>query len=234
MKYAVILLVTLAMNACKSQKNNDMNIPNINNSTEKFDTTVFESDPKSESVIKKINDKDVEVFINKRKNLYEERDSNGVILVSFSKGSEANSTISGYDYSENSTIGIYKEFYSNENIKTKGAYCKYGFKVGLWYSYNENGELTETQDHDEGFAFNFEDVLSFCSENQITLERKTSGYPSQIYKVNSVNEGTYWEINYPDFEKSVYVKLKLDGGTGKVLDTSDSPLPGWIENDSNN
>ncbi|MEM7086421.1 MAG: hypothetical protein AAF489_09575 [Bacteroidota bacterium] len=234
MKYAVILLVTLAISACKSQKNNNMNIPKINKTTEKFDTKVFESDPKSESVIKKINNKDVEVFINKRKNRYEERDSKGVTLVSFSKGSEPNSIISGYDYSENSTIGIYKEFYSNENIKTKGAYCKYGFKIGLWYSYNEKGELIETQDHDKGFAFGFEEVLSFCEKEKITLERKTSGYPVQIFKVNSAKEGTHWDINYPDFEKSVYVKIKLDGETGKVLGTSDSPLPGWVKDPSDN
>lgn len=234
MKYAVILLVALAINACKSQKNNDMNIPKINKTIEKFDTKVFETTPKSESVIKKINNKDVEVFINKRKNLYEERDSSGAILVSFSKGSEPNSIISGYDYSENSTIGIYKEFYSNESIKAKGTYCKYGFKIGPWYSYNEKGELTETKDHGKGFAFNYEQVFSFCNEKKIALERKTSGYPTQIYKGHSEKEGHYWEIRYPDFEKSVYIILRLDGATGKVIDESTTPLPVWLEDDSGN
>jgi len=122
MKFKIILsLLIVISHGCYSQKNLKMNIPQISDSVEKFELSNLSNVIMAKMIT--ADPKNTRVAINE--NLYEIRDNSNEILVSYSKGPEKNSFFSGYDYSQNPLIGIYKEFYPNKASKLKG------FIVGL-------------------------------------------------------------------------------------------------------
>ena len=216
-----ITIGLLIISGCNTTKNITMKKPVINNSVEKLDI----SDLPDEVGTNKIN-KSENVYITKTDNSYNVRNKDGKTIVYYSKGSEIGSAFSGYDYSENPIIGIYKEFYPNNNIKTKGIYCWFGFKIGKWYHYSEDGNLVSIDDFDTGFKYTLDQVFAYCQENGISLEKKESGLVTTISKYNSIEDNkNYWVIRYPNYEKQVYINIQIDGLNGNIVKTVESPFP---------
>ncbi|MCV9931743.1 hypothetical protein OIU80_05560 [Flavobacterium sp. LS1R47] len=222
MKYLIhTTLGLLIILGCNTNKNIKMKKPVINNSIEKLEL----SDLPNEIGTSKTN-KNEAIYISKTDNSYNVRNKDGKTVVYYSKGSEVGSAFSGYDYSENPIIGVYKEFYPNNNIKIKGIYCWFGFKIGKWYNYSDNGDLISTEDFDNGFIYSMDQVFSYCQENGISLEKKESGYTTTISKYKSVSDNkNYWVIRYPNYEKQVYINIQIDGLNGNIVKTVESPFP---------
>jgi hypothetical protein len=221
MKYLIhiALVLLLIIQGCTTNKNIKIKKPVINNSIEKLEI----SNLPDEIVTSKTNKN---VYITKTDNSYTIRDKDGKTIVYYSKGYEIGSAFSGYDYSENPIIGIYKEFYPNNNIKIKGIYCWFGFKIGKWYSYSENGDLVSTENFDNGFIYTNDQVFSYCQENGISLEKKESGYTTTISKYKSIpDNNNYWVIRYPNYEKQAYINIQIDGLNGSAVKTVESPFP---------
>ena len=86
----------------------------------------------------------------------------GEEIIYYSKSKDKYSGFSGYDYSENPIMGVFRDFYPNNKIKTKGVFCKFGFKIGKWYNYDEKGHLVSQEDNDRGFDFTYNDVFEYC------------------------------------------------------------------------
>lgn len=222
MKY--LTLVTLGLFIIlgySTNKNRKIKKPRINNSIEKFDFSGFPNEIRTSKT-----NKNEPIYINKTDNIFNIRDKDGKTIAYFSKGYQEGSAFSGYDYSENPIIGIYKEFYPNNNIKVKGIYCWFGFKIGKWYNYSDNGGLISTEDFDSGFIYNMDQVFSYCQENGISLEKKESGYKTTISKYKSISDNkNYWGIRYPNYEKQVYINIQIDGTNGNIVKTVESPFP---------
>jgi hypothetical protein len=132
-------------------------------------------------------------------------------------------------YYPNSYFCVFKEYYSNGNIKRKGTMCvQEGFAKGIWYEFDEFGKLIEETDYDKPFEFTFEDVVEFCKKNDIRVEK---GYESveeyrrtgstQIWR-EYFESSCQWKIEYrkedPKAQQGlVEITIRLDGKTGKVI-----------------
>lgn len=151
-----------------------MNTPNIDKRVEKLTDVVLSL---KDTIIERKNDQnnDIEkLFVSHPISYYggsnyEVNDHNHNRVAYYTKSSDG--SYSGYDYSQNPLIGIYREFYPNGNIKTKGLVCWFGFNIGLWYYFNESGNVINTIDYDDGFDFSYEQVFKFCEENKISLQK---------------------------------------------------------------
>lgn len=219
-----IILVLLIAHGCYSQKNINMKIPQITDSVEKFEISNL-----TNVIMKKITDSSKNINVIKRENLYEIRDRNNIIIVSYSKGPHENSFFSGYDYSENPVIGIYKEFYPDNNIKIKGIYCWFGFKIGKWYNYSEDGNLISVVDYDEGFNYSINEIFQYCETNNISLEKKQSGLRTEISKYIAPDQKRYWYIQYPNYEKQCFINIQIDALTGMVILKKEIEFPSYLE-----
>lgn len=236
----IVGLISIIFFNCNSQKKSMMEIPKIDSSLEVFEKNKFSKTMKVEKVVKKaedvkgqkkIKDKDfVTVYITSKSDSYVERDSTGKLIKFFSSGLGGNNEISGYDYSQNPIIGIYKEFYENGNIKTKGVYCWFGFKIGKWYNYDVNGNIIKVEDTDKGFSFSTNDIFLFAENRKISLEKKDGGKRTEILKYTDSENKSYWFIQYPDYEKIKYINIQIDGNNGKVVNTKELPFEEFEEN----
>lgn len=212
LKYFFLFFALINLNAQKKNR-----IPVINDQPEKFDVLVFSKDLKK-------NRKD-KIYINERENSFIVNDKTGKNLVSYSR-SHKGSSFSGYDYSLNPLFGVYKEFYPNNVLKTKGVYCWFGFKLGTWYYYDENGKLLSTENTDEGWDFTYKMVLDYCRKNNISLERQEYGVRTQIRKYFSEEKNSnFWIVSYADKNKGVERILHLDSKNGKVLNELETEIP---------
>ena len=153
---------------------------------------------------------------------YDEVDKRGNELRDFHRYKDE---ISGYDYSSNPIFGIYKEFYPNGNIKLKGLYCCFGFNIGQWFNYDNNGKLIKTINNDLGYTFNTDSLINFCKKNAIPLKKVEWGFGTYIHKRVSKKGKLVWVIQYPDFNSQQYITLSLDAKKGKVLNTTYSVFP---------
>ncbi|PTX62347.1 hypothetical protein C8N46_103447 [Kordia periserrulae] len=242
-----------------------MEIPKTNNKVEKIDLNLFSKKQESFlSVNKKYKNIDT-VYVNKRSSSYSEHDANRNTLVYYSGNLKKDGTvenISGYDYSINPIFPVYKSFHNNGNIKTKGVVCWFGFDIGVWYHFDENGNVIKTIDYDEGFDFTYQQVFEFCEERGIPLVKKNKGNRTKIWKQVISDDKYYWHIEYPiiekiknidtkalkkEIEQGIYIKIeeneyiknvskhvKLDGKTGEILETKESPLPIFEEDIDDN
>ena len=112
-----------------------------------------------------------------------------------------------------------KVYYPSGKIWTKGwAYIDF-FAKGVWYEFDEGGNLAFKYDCDAPFTYTFEDVLKFCQRNNIKVEKgyvpPGSGWTTTI-KREADEDRCVWEIEYLkrfDLLETIY----LDGKTGKVI-----------------
>lgn len=220
----------LIFNGCNSQKDIKMKIPQITDSVEKFEIPNLSINSLDKEAREISSNK---IHITKEENRYEVRDSNDEVLILYSKGLEKESFFSGYDYSLNPIIGLYKEFYPNNSIKVKGVYCWFGFKIGKWYSYSEDGDLISTDDFDDGFNYSVDQIFQFCKNNDIPLEKKMDGFRTEISKYISQDQKYYWYIQYPDNEKECYINIQIDGFDGKVIAKKEIQFPSDHREDNN-
>lgn len=218
MRKIFYLLINFLIINCTSQKKNIMSIPIIDNSSESFNYEILSETNKSSF-------KGENYYKTQSKNRLVVKDRTGEELINYTKGNNEDSGFSGYDYSENSIIGVFKQFYPNNTIKTKGVFCWFGFKIAKWYNYDENGNLISTDDFDRGFDFTYEDVFEYCKINNISLEKKEENR-TEIRKYVSPNEEeSFWGIRYRSKEKGVYINIRLDGKTGTEIARTESTLP---------
>jgi len=202
MKNKIVILIILAINinSCKAQKtsiqNHKIMIPKIDNAFEKFDIEIFNM----ESIRKKRIIKNNKIFI--------EEDSQ-------------NYGYSKQMYPSNSFFKIISTFYKSGIIKEKGLLFNNGSQYGIWYKFDEQGNLTEEINTDEGYDFGWEQILKYCEKNKIKLTKgyKRGGYQTSIYK--QTKEGKkVWKIEYLAVKKDTgwMTQLYLDGKTGSVLE----------------
>ncbi|AZB08655.1 hypothetical protein EG344_07300 [Chryseobacterium sp. G0162] len=196
-----IFLLILMMTSCKAQ-NNALMIPEIDNKFEKFDTIKYNSLKKNISNA---------VFTTLKNGTYIE-------MVKVKAGAAY------YETPHDSYFKIFKDYYPSGNIKYKGiALNVWGnFKKGIWYEFDENGNLIKEIDHDRPYKFTFEDILKFCEIQGIKIDKgpilQSTGWHNEISR-KIENDKPVWEIEH--LKKSNLVEIiKLDGITGKVLGTS--------------
>ncbi|UHO37582.1 hypothetical protein H5J24_18160 [Chryseobacterium capnotolerans] len=196
----LFLLILLANISCNAQKKPVM-IPEVDNNFEKFDSIKFNSSIKESSDI-------LREFL-----------SNGNYI-------EMTVSNSGKYYLEtfkDSYYMISKSFYSNGNIKRKGiGFNGDAFKKGIWYEFDEKGNLIKETDYDIPFKFTFEDILNFCKNKGIKIDKgpilQSTGWHNKIFR-DLENGDPVWEIEH--LKKSDLVEIiKLDGITGKIIGTS--------------
>ena len=217
----LICIVIIVFNNFSSQ-NNIIAIPTIDNYSESFNYERL-------SQIKQLNKKTIkseEYYTTQRENLLVVKNSIGEELINYTKSNDDKSGFSGYDYSENPIIGIFREFYPNNKIKTKGIFCWFGFKIGKWYNYDENGNLISQDDYDKGFKFTYKDIFEYCIKNNIPLDKKENGYKTSIRKHISTKDKIYlWGIDYLDTEKNLVKIIELNGKDGSISKTYEYPMP---------
>lgn len=194
---------------------NDTNIfkiPEINNQTETFDDSLFisPSGKKDDSTIVRVSKENyIEVDTNNKKN----------IRCHFFKNDDGE--VAGYDSRKTPFFRIYKLFYANGNIKHKGISCLFGFRLGIWYYYNEDGTLQYEKNWEERFDFTAEDLFDYCRKNGISLEQKFDGFQTRISRSSEpkseYNNEKIWIIVFPDLKNITEIALTLSGNDGKVL-----------------
>lgn len=212
--FRYFLLFFAIINSYAQKKNT---IPIINARPEKFDVALLSDEIKKNRKNK--------IYITDRENDFIVNDKTGSNLVHYSR-SYKESYFSGYDYSINPLFGIYKEFYSNHILKTKGIYCWFGFKLGQWYHYDKKGKLVSIENTNEGWDFTYKMVLDYCRKNSISLERQSSGVRTQIRKFFPEGKSSnLWVISYNDKSKGVERILNLDSKNGKVVNEFEYDLP---------
>lgn len=156
----LICIVIIVFNNFSSQ-NNIIAIPTIDNYSESFNQKDYH---KLSNLIRKQLKVKKEILYYTRENLLVVKNSIGEELINYTKSNDDKSGFSGYDYSENPIIEFFREFYPNNNIKTKGIFCWFGFKIGKWYNYDENGNLIYKDDYDKGFKFTYKDIFEYYKE----------------------------------------------------------------------
>ncbi|MBO9620897.1 MAG: hypothetical protein J7539_17890 [Niabella sp.] len=123
-----------------------------------------------------------------------------------------------------SYFSLLKIYYPNDNIKSKGAYFNVpwgGFKKGIWYQFDEKGNLIKEINYDKDYKFGFEQLLLFCDREKIPLGRgairQSTGYHTMIRRKElPAPDEARWTINWLK-QSNVEETITLDGNTGKVL-----------------
>ena len=166
---------------------------------------------------------------------YDFKDKNDSITVIISGDAD-----SGYNFFQiynNDYIALSKEYYPNGNIKSKGILLNElslsdNYKLGIWYYFNEEGQLIKTIDYDKPFTFTFNDVLAFCRREKIkllkgNLDEYEWGFHTTISRIFSESTGKCkWMILH---EKTSIIDLEeivLDGKTGKVVSRTKKAIEG--------
>ena len=160
--------------------------------------------------------------------IYKEYDANGMLIKYYGFYPERNryvpSRVSGCEWL-NPYIYIEKDFYSNNMIKEKALRTVFGFSIGKYYEYDENGNLRRTIDRDNGYDFTAEDIVNYCIRNKIDVcTRRQDSFEKTLtdIKKTRINGEKMWIIQYRfPVEKDGYdyinIVLHLDGKTGQVF-----------------
>ena len=193
----IFISITLLVQGCKAQtkvmENQEIIIPEIDNSFEKFDLESFQKERKGKKKKKK------------EKGIFIEEDS-------FTTGFITRIYYDSLYFKYN------KIFYKNLKIKEKGIIFNNGSQYGIWYEFNEQGELIREINTDEGYDFGWEQVILYCIENKIELAKgyETSGFQTTIYKEKNEQGANVWVITY-QIAGDQLLELTLDGKTGEEL-----------------
>lgn len=119
---------------------------------------------------------------------------------------------------------IIKQYYENRTIKEKGVIFNYGyFETGNWYYFNEDGQLIETVNYDQNFAFTFQKLFNFLQQKKINLTlghiKLYSGYHTSIEKRSDSNKHL-WVVTWLK-EPQLAEEILFDGNTGNVIKTNE-------------
>ncbi|OAH75950.1 hypothetical protein AXA65_02415 [Chryseobacterium sp. FP211-J200] len=95
-------------------------------------------------------------------------------------------------YKKRGWFNIYKEYYANGNIKSKGVENKtYNGDYGLLYEFNEQGQLTKTTDFEKDWHTSFESITEIA-----TRYKKKYDYKAETAIDGVINDNTNWEQDY--------------------------------------
>lgn len=218
MKTTLLIFALLFIINCKSQKNNKIILPKIDNSKETFSHNL------ADNILIKLNSRNKKLSSDEQYRIRRNNKNNiGFSIYDSAKKREIvnfynfGEFIMGYDYSENLIFGVYKEYYSSTmKLKTKGISCVYGFKVGKWYEYDEQGNLTRVEDTDIGYDFTHKDILKYCEKNNILFVRPDREHSGSISKI-FFKEQYIWVINHYDYNSGFSMTIQISGKDGSVL-----------------
>ncbi len=200
-----ILSTCIAQKTNKS-KNNNLNkkmIPKIDKNFEVFDSVKFNNSKKENPYVLR------EFF------------SDGT-YIELDQGSYGK----GYKLTpKNSLYQISKTYYKSGNIKVKGiGFNGDGFYVGTWYYFDESGKLIKETDYDKPYKFTFEEIVKFCENEKIPLQKgpilQSTGYHTVIRRDFNA-ESSWWQIEWLK-KPNVIEIITLDGNTGKILKRQDT------------
>ena len=130
---------------------------------------------------------------------------------------------------------INKIFYPNDNIKQTGIVFNSSFRKGIWYFYKEDGSFSHEVDYDAPYKFTWKDILQYCKDNHIELEKGyiNGGWHTTIRRVSaekikiSPDIKPLWIIEHYILGTDGKIEtITLDGITGKEIDRKYSELPG--------
>lgn len=196
-----ILLLLLVNISCKAKNKSLYIMPDIDNKFEKFDSVKYNSRSNLDSRVLRENKSDA---------CYLEMDKDN--------------TYGWYGMTlKDSYYRTTKIYYPNGNIKKKGLSANTGnFQKGVWYEFDEQGNLIKETDYDQPFTFTFEDILKFFEKHGIKINKgpilQSTSWHNDIFR-DIQNGHPLWRIEYLKKADLVEV-IKIDGITGKVLETS--------------
>lgn len=223
----LILTACIILNSCFTQKSggnplkkSNLNYPQITSQPEVLDMSIFAT--RSSDATERDN---LHILRNYSVDAYWEEDDKGNLLKELKRGVVGKSNILSYDYSKNIIFGVFKEYTPAGILITKGGYCWFGFNYGTWYYYDNTGKLIKTVDFDDGFSFDAQDILKYCADNSISLERRLSGPKTIIRKTHTVDGKPAWAIQYNDISRLQLISLLINGATGKVVKRHVAAMP---------
>jgi len=187
--YLVFLLfISTTSSSCQSQLKKNM-IPKIKDTFETFEKEDFEITKKR---------------ILKKEGIYIEQEYQNPGYISRS-------------YFNDYSFMVIKKFFEYGGIMEKAIVFNNGSPYGIWYKFNEKGELIEELNTDAGYTFSWQQVIAYCEEHKIPLTKgyEKGGYQTSIYK-KEVNGKKVWEISHLVAADKIAQKI-LDGETGELL-----------------
>lgn len=209
------LLLLFCLQSCKSQTTQNNKL---------------ENNIKKDSIMYPIVTKDFETFDNYR---YENRkDKNTSVLREFLQDGTyieldgLGDIKQSWETPKDSYFKISKYYYKNKNIKNKGlGFNSGGFPKGIWYEFDEQGNLIKEIDYDKYYKFTFEDILKFCEREKIKVDKgpilQSTGFHTDILReYSSISNQATWTIEWLK-ETDTIQTIKIDGTTGQVLSRTD-------------
>lgn len=154
---------------------------------------------------------DIETFNQKKdaNNMYQYELDNGSIVIEEGPYKDGNYTRT-ISTKNTSFIKSYR-YYPNGITKFKGWLYPQNFFCGIWYFYNEKGELEREMNFDKPFLFTWDDLLLFCDQKGIDISKTIS------IKRNTDSLTPFWELLWRN-KKDQILYLKLNGKTGKIIE----------------
>ncbi|WP_131537903.1 hypothetical protein [Pedobacter nototheniae] len=138
-----------------------------------------------------------------------------------------------FETPSNSYFKIVKGYFKNNKIEGKGLVFNAGdFRKGIWYEFNENGQLIKETNYDKYYKFTFEDILKFCEREHIEVKKgpilQSTGFHTAIRRGYSLlmDNVSWWEIDWLK-RSDVIETIKLNGNTGVVVEKIER---GYINN----
>ncbi len=118
-------------------------------------------------------------------------------------------------------FNITKIFFENYFIKQKGIHFNNGSQYGIWYEFDEKGNLIKEINTDEGYEFGWQEVIAYCEKKEIELTKgyEKGGYQTEILKQEE-NDKKVWVISYL-VSPVLICRETLDGVTGKLLNSEE-------------
>ncbi len=202
-KHCLLFCVVLLNIQCIAQvRLKKVMIPVVDKKFEKFDSVKYEN------------------RVNKNSSTLEEFLSDGTYV-------ELDTGNYGKGYVEtplNSYFTLSKGYYKNSNIKMKGlVFNWFAFQKGIWYEFNEDGQLIKETDYDKYYKSTFEDILKFCEREHIEVKKgpilQSTGFHTAIRRGYSLlmDNVSWWEIDW--LKRSDLIEtIKLNGNTGVVVE----------------
>lgn len=118
---------------------------------------------------------------------------------------------------KNSLYTVHKEFNSKGIIAKKGIKFKnYGCELGIWYEFDDLGNLIKETDTDKNYKITFPDIVKYCIENNIDLKDE---YTMINRGMNSNTKKNSWEIEYRGSYNNKFgsnIIIEIDGTTGEI------------------
>jgi len=125
-----------------------------------------------------------------------------------------------FEIPKDSYFMLEKVYYPSGRIQAKGWEYIDFFKKGVWYEFDEDGNLTATVDYDKPFTYTFKNVLKFCKRHNIKVERGNTGEemggPTTRIGREVDGDKSVWYIQYSK-SRDLLETIDLDGKTGKVI-----------------